>query len=167
MLKNIIDNFDVIASNTVENTTCTNPRDMVIELATQKACAVASQHYDSVVIGADTIVVLDGTVLGKPKTAEQAYDMLMSLSGRDHLVYTGVCICNKGKSQTFYDVSTVSFTRLLPIGVKEYIATGSPYDKAGGYGVQDCGFISNIEGSYYNVMGLPVEKLTDYIAKYL
>ena len=107
------------------------------------------------------MVALDGKILGKPKDEEEAYEMLSALSNRTHQVYTGVCILfsKNGEKQAIVeaDCTQVVFNALSNEWIKEYIATGSPMDKAGAYGIQDGGLAKSIDGSYSNVMGLPVE----------
>jgi septum formation protein len=116
---------------------------------------------DALVIAADTVVTLDGRVLGKPADEEEAKQMLSLLSGRRHEVYTGVTLAKGATSRSEYEVSAVWFRDLLPDEIEAYVATGEPMDKAGAYGVQGLGslFVSRIEGDFYNVMGLPVCRL--------
>lgn len=138
-----------------------SPEDLVIKLASGKGRIVAKRHPDDTVISADTIVALDKKILGKPHSAEEAFDMLSSLSGRTHKVYTGVSI-RKGPNKTEFAESTeVTFYELSEAEIKDYIKTGEPFDKAGGYGIQGKGslLVKSITGDYYNVMGLPVAKL--------
>jgi septum formation protein len=128
-------------------------------LAREKAKTIAELHPDSIVIGADTIVLLDNQIIGKPTSEADALDMLTTLQGRRHMVVSGVCIC-KGKKEVVFSVSTlVSFRPLTERQLRHYIAGYKPFDKAGGYAIQEwIGMvgISGIEGDYYNVMGLPV-----------
>lgn len=117
---------------------------------------------NDLLITADTIVWHKNRVLGKPEDREQAVDMLSSLSNSKHQVVTGVCLTSEKKQKSFYAVSSVYFTSLTPEEIHWYIDRYQPYDKAGAYGIQEwIGFIgiSRIEGSFYNVMGLPVQKL--------
>lgn len=112
------------------------------------------------VIGADTVVFLDGKILGKPATPEQAEKDLKELSGKSHFVYTGYAVVYDGICVSGYDRTEVVFNDLPDSVIKEYVATGSPMDKAGSYGIQD-GFdlVKRIDGSLYNVIGFPIEKL--------
>lgn len=113
----------------------------------------------AVVIAADTLVFIDGDPLGKPKDMAQAHGMLRRLSGRTHQVCTGVCVVDAGgKERTFHAVTDVVFRELDEAGISEYLTLTSPLDKAGGYGIQDCGelIVERISGGYDNVMGLPV-----------
>ena len=138
------------------------------ENARLKAAAVAAHHPEAVVIGADTLVFLDGQPLGKPKDMAEAARMLRSLSGFVHDVCTGVCICEPGgKVRTIHAVTEVVFRTLDEVTISEYLAKTSPLDKAGAYGIQDHGdmIVQRIVGSYENVMGLPVEDVLDALAE--
>jgi len=129
------------------------------ENARLKVIAVAAHHPEAVVIGADTLVFLDGQPLGKPKDMAEAVRMLRSLSGFVHNVCTGVCICEPGgKIRTLHAVTEVVFRTLDDATIYEYLAKTSPLDKAGAYGIQDHGemIVERISGGYDNVMGLPV-----------
>ena len=155
--------FDVIPSNCEETTTAANPCDMVKELAVRKALNVYKQHPDCLVIGCDTVVDLNGKVLGKPKSYDEAVAMLNELSGKTHKVHTGVCVMSARAIHIFADTSLVTFDKLSDERIRNYVDTGSPMDKAGAYGIQDSGFVKEIKGSYDNVMGLPTEKLKDIL----
>lgn len=130
-------------------------------LAGIKAQAVAAEHPDDVVIGADTVVILDGEVLGKPKDRDDAFRMLRALSGKVHTVITGCAIIQNGEMTTFADHTRVEFYPLSDREILDYIATGEPFDKAGAYGIQGKGsvLVKRIEGDFFNVMGLPVARL--------
>lgn len=132
------------------------------ELALRKASAVVPD-FDEYTVGADTSVVIDGKILGKPHSAENAKEMLSELSGRTHEVYTGVAVIHGGKSFVSYDVTKVKFAKLSPELIDRYVATGEPMDKAGAYGIQHFGpvLVEGIEGDYFNVMGLPLHTLFD------
>ena len=123
---------------------------------------------DELVITADTIVWLDGTVMGKPKDEEEAKDMLMRLSGKTHQVITGVCLTTTSTQKTFATVTDVTFTTLTDEEVDYYVTRYQPMDKAGSYGVQEwIGFVGveNLSGSYFNVMGLPIQRLYTELKK--
>lgn len=149
------------------------PKDMSVdlyvqELALLKAAAVAKvavTRQDAVIIAADTIVALDGKILGKPKDEEDAFKMLKSLSGRKHDVYTGYCLLRERDAFTVSkSVRTeVYFKELDDDLIKRYIATGEPMDKAGAYGIQGKGslLVEKIDGDYFNVVGLPISSLCD------
>ena len=137
------------------------PEDVAAYLAQIKARAVASQYPDDVVIGADTVVILDGEVLGKPRDKDDAFRMLRALSGKTHTVITGCAISQNGEETSFSDVTRVEFYPLSDREILDYIATGEPFDKAGAYGIQGRGsvLVKRIEGDFFNVMGLPVARL--------
>lgn len=123
---------------------------------------------DELVITADTIVWLDGTVMGKPKDEEEAKDMLMRLSGNTHQVITGVCLTTASTQKTFATVTDVTFATLTDEEVDYYVTRYQPMDKAGSYGVQEwIGFVGveNLSGSYFNVMGLPIQRLYTELKK--
>ena len=129
------------------------------ENARLKAVAVATDHPEAAVIGADTLVFLDGEPLGKPRDLEEARGMLRRLSGQKHEVCTGVCIAGPGEGvRCFHGVTQVFFRKLREADIGEYLAKTNPLDKAGAYGIQDHGelIVERIEGDFDNVMGLPV-----------
>lgn len=138
----------------------TKPEDAVVFLAARKAMAVPRAD-DETVLGADTIVVLDDKILGKPKDREDAYNMLKALSGRVHSVFTGVCIVENGKSMTFAEETRVEFLSLSDDEIYRYIDTNDCYDKAGAYGIQGYAskFVRRIDGDYFNVVGLPISAI--------
>lgn len=151
--------FAVIPSVGEEVSTAKLPVDIAKELANRKALEVFKAYPDAVVIGCDTVVELDGQLLGKPKSVADAKQMLTALSGKTHLVHTGVCIVHKMGIWLFADTTEVVFSDLSAQQIDDYIATGSPMDKAGAYGIQDSGFVSRIVGSYDNVVGFPTERV--------
>ena len=137
-------------------------RELVATLSREKAQWIARQlDGETLVIGADTVVVRDGAALGKPKDAEDAVAMLLSLSGRDHQVCTGVTVCRGDRVLTQVEETQVTFRDLTEAEVRQYVSTGEPMDKAGAYGIQGyaCRYITGIRGDYYTVMGLPVQML--------
>ena len=133
------------------------PFDEVARLSREKALAVPREPED-VVVAADTIVVCDGIVLGKPRDEAQAIEMLSLLSGRAHQVMTGCTVLRGQKDETFTEVTDIHFRPLSPGEIRRYVSTGEPMDKAGAYGIQGGAalFCQRMEGDYYNVMGLPV-----------
>ena len=151
--------FAIIPSVGEEVSTAKLPVDIAKELANRKALEVFKAYPDAVVIGCDTVVELDGQLLGKPKSVADAKQMLTALSGKTHLVHTGVCIVHKMGIWLFADTTEVVFSDLSAQQIDDYIATGSPMDKAGAYGIQDSGFVSRIVGSYDNVVGFPTERV--------
>ena len=129
----------------------------VARLSLQKALAVPRDASD-VVVAADTVVVCQGKVLGKPKTQERAVEMLTLLSGRDHQVMTGCTVLRGNRTETFTEVTTLHFRPLTEREIRRYAESGEPLDKAGAYGIQGGGalFCTGMEGDYYNVVGLPL-----------
>ncbi len=138
-----------------------SPADYVQSLAKDKAEEVAVMFPDETVIGADTVVSIDGEILGKPHDEADAWRMLELLSGRTHSVFTGVAVISNGKLTTFAEETRVTFFPLDDREIARYIAAGEPFDKAGAYGIQGAGalLVKGIEGDYYNVMGLPAGRL--------
>ncbi len=137
-------------------------RELVATLSREKAQWIARQlDGETLVIGADTVVVRDGAALGKPKDAEDAVAMLLSLSGRDHQVCTGVTVCRGDRVLTQVEETQVTFRNLTEAEVRQYVSTGEPMDKAGAYGIQGLGglLVEGIRGDYSNVVGLPVCRL--------
>jgi len=138
------------------------PAELVRQISLEKAQAVAAQaDPNMVVIAADTVVALDGVVLGKPADKEEAFRMLSLLSGNRHQVYTGLTVLRGEQVFSQWEETAVTFRSLTAEEIEAYIATGEPMDKAGAYGIQGYGalFIEGINGDYYNVMGLPVCRL--------
>ena len=151
--------FEVLVSDADETIPeGTLPADAAMLTAEKKALAVAEKCTNAVVIGADTIVVLDGRILGKPKDEADAKAMLRFLSGREHEVITGVCLTDGTKIEKFAQVSRVGFYELTDDEISAYVATREPMDKAGAYGIQGrgCVLVERIEGDYFNIVGLPV-----------
>lgn len=138
-----------------------HPADAAMAVAGQKAREVAKKYPHDCVVGADTIVVLDDTVLGKPKDEDDAVVMLKLLSGREHTVYTGVCIINGEKETCFAESTKVEFYPLEVEEIHAYVASREPMDKAGAYGIQGlgCVLVKKIEGDYFNIMGFPIAKV--------
>ena len=136
------------------------PFDEVARVSRQKAAAVAREPGD-VVVAADTIVVCDGIVLGKPRDPEDACRMLRLLSGRSHQVMTGCTVLRDGQAKIFPEVTDIHFRPLSEGEIRRYVQTGEPMDKAGAYGIQGGAalFCEKLSGDYYNVMGLPVCRL--------
>jgi len=140
------------------------PSSAVLRLSKEKLELAKEKNLEGIIITADTIVVLDSKILGKPKDKKDAFRILKMLSGRTHTVYTGYSIFNSENTRTIseYETTKVTFRKLTDEEILEYIAGGSPMDKAGAYGIQDdfgAVFIKKINGCYYNVVGLPLAKL--------
>lgn len=163
--------FTVMPSDVEENPVSTLPQDMVIELSKEKARDIwekvgADDKADALAISADTVVSIEGEILGKPKDEEDAVRMLSLLSGKEHQVYTGVTmiwITEEGKKEeySFYVCTGVLMYRMNRVEILEYVQSGEPMDKAGAYAVQGkaAAYIKSIRGEYSNVVGLPVGRL--------
>ena len=141
-----------------------SPENIVQVLARQKAGPVADQHPEALILAADTVVALDGHILGKPNSTAEAAETLQRLSGKTHTVYTGVSLIHRqsNRSVTAVEATEVTFGMLDSTEIEAYVATGSPMDKAGSYGIQDdmgALFVDGIQGDYYNVVGLPLRRL--------
>ncbi len=136
-------------------------------LAAVKAGYILSQNKKDLVIGADTTVLCEGRVLGKPKDKEEAKEMLRFLSGKTHEVYTGVAIVTEETNETFTSVTKVEFYELTDEEIDWYVSTGEPMDKAGAYGIQGfgCRLVKGIVGDYFTVMGLPIAEVARRVEK--
>ena len=148
----------------------TSPREFAIKAAYAKASAVADRIRHGLVVGVDTIVVLDGRIYGKPDDAAHAVAMLGEVAGRTHTVISGVALVEAGKSSLLDAVATDVTIRALTIGeISDYVATGEPLDKAGSYALQGIGrgIVERIDGDYFNVVGLPVVRLLDMMDNFL
>lgn len=144
------------------------PAELVERISMEKAAAAqVLAGPEALLIAADTVVALDGAVLGKPAGPEDAARMLRALSGRRHQVYTGLTVMRGGLRDTQHEATEVAFRPLTDGEIADYIATGEPLDKAGAYGIQGYGalFVEGIRGDYYNVMGLPVHRLGRMLAR--
>jgi nucleoside triphosphate pyrophosphatase len=144
------------------------PETMAVRLARAKAVAVQSLRPTDLVLAADTVVVVDDEILGKPADAADAMAMLAKLSGRDHRVITGIALARSSETVLErFDVSRVTFRALTPEVIAEYVATGEPLDKAGSYGVQGQGavLVERVEGDFFSVMGLPLRLVVDLLAE--
>lgn len=164
--------FEVLVSDLDEhNEEYTMPEVHVLELSQKKAWKVAETIKDGLIVGADTIVVIDNQILGKPAGVDEAAQMLRRLSGRTHTVYTGFTIIEKpgGKIASDYDRTEVHFRHLSQQEITEYVKTRNSLDKAGAYGIQDQGalFVSGVNGCFYNVMGFPVTKFYETLRRFL
>ncbi len=162
LLSLITTDFEVITAD-VDETVDENetPENTVMMLSKKKAMAVSLLHKGRKVIGADTIVVCDGKILGKPVSRKNAEEMLKMLSGRTHQVLTGVTITDGEKTETFFVASDVTFFRLTDEEISAYAESGESDDKAGAYGIQGKGslLVEKINGDYFNIVGLPVSAL--------
>ena len=164
LLRNMGMRFEVCPSHVNERVeTGVSPEDLVQVLALRKARHVAAQRPDALTLGADTVVVLAGDMLGKPDSPAEAEQMLKRLSGATHSVYTGIALLHPPSNRTVQasERTDVTFHTLSAAEVADYVASGSPLDKAGAYGIQDSRgpfFVRRIDGDYYNVVGLPLHR---------
>jgi septum formation protein len=176
LLKLFVNEFDVIPAQVDEKRIAEkimktskkgfamDVKNLVLELADSKAEAVHKNFRDALVIGADTVVVSDGKILGKPSSNDDAFDMIRSLAGKTHIVITGVCLKYGFSEDSFVSVSKVRFYKWneqMEVEVNNYIKSGKAMDKAGGYGIQEEAglWVKWIKGDYNNIVGLPVSKL--------
>ncbi|MEG1560579.1 MAG: Maf family protein [Clostridia bacterium] len=160
--------FSVEVSECDENVEIVDPVELVKTLALKKACAVKEKHgIGFAIVGADTVVTLDGEIIGKPKDKPDAFKILKRLSGKTHTVYTGIALLTDDKEFLEYDSSEVTFSQLTDDEIISYIETGEPMDKAGAYGLQGrfSVFVTKIVGSYFTIVGLPVHTLYAMLKK--
>ena len=168
ILRNIGAEFEIIPANADESVASgTSVEDAVMEISKRKALCVLENHKDAFIISADTVVTTDGQIIGKPKDKDHAYNILKSLSGTSHSVLTGFTLCTNNKVYRSYVSTEVDFKELTDDEIYDYIASGEPMDKAGAYGIQEKGsvFVTGIRGDYFNVMGLPICKITEVAKK--
>ncbi|MDE5576228.1 MAG: Maf family protein [Oscillospiraceae bacterium] len=169
LLGYIVPSFEIIPADVDETLPEEIPAEKSAEfLAVKKAEHISAQYPESIVIGSDTVVIVDGEILGKPSDEADAYRMLKKLSGKIHTVVTGVCISQGEKKKSFSEATRVEFYPLSEEEIRDYIATGDPMDKAGAYGIQGegCVLIKGIEGDFFTVMGLPAARLKRELAKF-
>ena len=161
LLKKLCNDFKIEICNAAEIETAENPTLLAIKNATIKAETVAQDYLNDTVIGADTIVVLNGEIFGKPHGERGAFEMLKKLSGKKHEVITGLAICKGGKTFTASEVTEVFFGEMTDEEISAYVATGEPLDKSGSYALQGgaAKFIQKINGDWSNVVGLPLYRL--------
>ncbi len=146
-----------------------DPEALVCHNALGKAMEVAEKYKDSIIVGCDTIVIYNNEILGKPLTTDNAHVMLMKLSGDYHTVLSGLAVVDTQRNRELVgcDRTEIKFKNLSEKEINDYVASGEPLDKAGAYGIQECGgeFVESIEGSFSNVVGLPKELLTKFLAE--
>lgn len=173
--KEILENANVkfkIMSSDIEELTLDgeSPCQMVMRLAFEKGIDIANKQKSDLVISADTIVVLDNKVLGKPKDEKEARYMIESLSGKTHQVITGISLINLENNKKIIDyvISNVKFKNLSEEDINDYISTNESLDKAGAYGIQGYGalLVDEIQGDYFNIVGLPISRLSDLLKKH-
>jgi septum formation protein len=172
LLSQLCLSFDVIPAESDETFyPSLSIEENIVRLALGKAKALEdSAQPDKIIIGADTVVCLDGKVLGKPASEDEAFSMLKALSGRTHHVYTGFALIRKrdGKQITGYEKTEVSFYHISDDDINAYIKTTEPHDKAGAYGIQGMGavFVKGISGDYSNVVGLPLSRIAKALGEF-
>ena len=173
LLSKLVPNFDILPTNADENQNgISSAKDLVMFLSLKK-CQYCITHNaiddNSLIISADTVVYCDG-ILGKPESKADARNMIESISGRTHSVYTGVAIYDASSKRfdVFYDRSDVTVKRLSKEEIEEYIESDEPYDKAGSYAIQGTfgQYVESISGSYENIVGLPIQKLAKHLSDY-
>jgi septum formation protein len=165
--------FEIEIRHVVESFSKTNPEEIVIELSRKKAAAFDKKFFENsdnkLLITADTIVTLEGEILGKPENKKTAIKMLKKLSGKKHEVITGVTIKTKNKEVNFISITYVFFKHLSSEEIEFYVNEFQPFDKAGAYGIQEWighAAVEKIEGSYFNVVGLPTHRLYEELMKF-
>lgn len=167
LLSLICDSFEVMPADIDESV----PQNVATEeaaeyISTQKAFAIDSED---VIIACDTVVIVDGKILGKPSDRQNGFEMLSELSGKTHSVISGVCIRYKGESVSFSQKSLVTFYELTDEEINDYLDSGEPFDKAGGYGIQGLGslLVKEFSGDFFNIVGLPVARLRRSLSELL
>ena len=167
ILENFGFSFKTIVKNIDETSNKTRAEEKILEIATKKAMETAKDFPNENVVGADTVVVIDGKILGKPKDKDEAFKMLKSLSGRQHEVITAFSFVNINKNISYsdYEITKVYFKNLTDKDINWYINTKEPMDKAGAYGIQGKGafFVEKIEGDFFSVMGFPLGKFVRFL----
>ena len=158
----LIAGFEVVPSDVDESIhAAERPATMVARLAREKALAVQEHRPSACIVGADTVVVCEEEILGKPASPEDARSMLRKLSGKTHQVLTGVCLLHLDRLFVECSTTAVTFCRLTEQEIENYLRSGEPFDKAGAYAIQGLGarFVEKIDGCHFNVVGLPVSRL--------
>lgn len=161
ILGKIFKNIEIVPAHINEKDFIFNsPSETAVKLAEIKVNKVAKSYNNNLIIGADTIVLIENEILGKPKNFHDAFNMLNKLSGKKHFVITGVAIKHGDNLKSFYETTEVYFSNLNRMEIEKYIETKEPFDKAGGYGIQGYAslFIEKIKGDYLNIVGFPLNK---------
>ena len=168
--------FDIVSADADESSKITDPAQLVQELSLRKACATKALlqqqgqwNDDTLIIASDTVVAVDGTILGKPRDEADAARMLALLSGRTHQVISGVSLLYGTQERADFDATSVHFCDMTQDEITQYVSSGEPMDKAGAYAVQGLAsvYIKGLEGDYFNVVGLPVHKLNTMLRELL
>lgn len=168
LMKELFGEFEIVPADADESAGENSPSAAAETAAVKKARAVSDALNASpagtdgvLILACDTVVCLGGEIFGKPKDADEAFATLKKLNGKTHSVYSGVCVVNGGKETRFHDASRVKFKDNSDAELRAYIEDFKPFDKAGGYGIQDGRLVENFEGSLKNIIGLPVEKIKE------
>lgn len=165
-------NFRVLVSDAEENSTATDAGAHVEDISRSKCLGVVESlggienlAENTMILAADTLVVLDGEFMGKPKDADDAAKMLKKLSGREHFVVTGFAVCYGGRVEVSHEKTLVKFAKMTDADVQRYVESGEPFGKAGAYAIQGKGarYIEGITGDYFNVVGLPAHKIFEFV----
>lgn len=169
LLKRIYTEFEIAAADIDESVPLGMKNEDAPEYLSREKAKAISASPDSLIIAADTIVILEGEILGKPSDKEDAKKMLRSLSGKDHKVITGCSLRQGSRLRSFSVESTVTFYALTDSEINAYVNSGASNGKAGAYGIQDLGslFVKEIHGDYYNIVGLPIAKLNQEIKEFI
>lgn len=167
LLSRIVKNFEIIPATGEERADLSLPPEQTAQKLAKAKCDEVFCAHGGLVIGCDTIVVYGGKVLGKPKDGEDARATLEMLSGKTHLVITGVCVRYKDKISVKSAVTEVTFNALSREFIDKYVESGSPLDKAGSYGIQDEGVVESYRGSFTNVVGMPLETVKNMMEEVL
>lgn len=165
----ITEDFEIRVSDADETVPENIPAEKTAQYLSMIKAQAVERNTDEIIIGCDTVVVIDGKVLGKPSSQEECSDMLSLLSGKVHTVYTGVSFICNDITHSFTAETKVEFYPLSQKDISDYIATGEPFDKAGGYGIQGKGslLVKGIIGDYFNVVGLPVSSLKRELERFI
>ncbi len=169
LLKLAVKEFEIRVSDVDENVPENISADKHAQYLSALKAGAVGRADDELIIGCDTVVSAEGKVLGKPSSAEECFEMLSFLSGKKHMVYTGVTFIYKDSVHSFTSETEVKFYPLNEKEINNYISTGEPFDKAGGYGIQGQGalLVREIRGDYFNVVGLPVSRLSRELDKFI
>ena len=165
ILSLVCDNFEIRVSDADESYSTDTPLSEVPKILAERKAMAIEMAEDEIIIGSDTVVLIDNELLGKPKTRENAIRMLKKMSGKAHLVVSGICIRSKDKIYSEAVTSTVYMRELTDREIEKYVDVWKPLDKAGAYGIQEMAgsFVSRIEGDFYNIVGLPLCRLVEIL----
>ena len=165
ILSLVCDNFVIRVSDADESYSSDTPLSEVPKILAERKAMAIDMVEDEIIIGSDTVVLIDNELLGKPKTRENAIRMLKKMSGKSHLVVSGICVRSKDKIYSEAVTSTVYMRELTDREIEKYVDVWKPLDKAGAYGIQEMAgsFVSRIEGDFYNIVGLPLCRLVEIL----